>query len=580
MLRATWRSVFARKLRLFLSAFAVILGVAFVAGSYIFTDTLDRAFTGLTSGAVGDVIVTPGEVGRRGAGSARPPPGLRTVPGDLVAELAAVPGAARADGRITNFGTFVVSKAGKIIGGQGPAGIAVNRTDGPAANGTPSATLVAGRWPAADDEVLLDESTADKAGYLLGERVGLVTATEQARIDATYVGTAEFAGSALVGASVVMFDTPRAQELYLGGEDAYSAIWVTAAPGTSQEDLRAWWPRRCPRATRRRPATPPRPERQPDRRGAVVRHDVPPRLRRSRADGRGVPHRQHVLDPRRAAQPGARPAARHRGEPAAGGQVGARSRRGSSAFSAPPSASVSASCSPIGIRLLFGRIGLDLSANELVLRAPHRRRLARRRARSSPWRPPTCRRGGPAGCRRSRRCGTTSLSPRAACAGASSSAAAPRRRDRRHGPRPCGRRLGAHLRPRRRHLRRPRRDRAAQPRARPTGSLGTRLGLPPRVRHRGPHGRAERAAEPPPDGRHGIRPHDRCRAGDDDGRARRVGQGEPGPDARRGHRRRLRRGQCRGAGVLGDDRVRRRRASRGRRGGEDQGGRPRDRRGP
>ena len=40
MLRATWRSLFARKLRLFLSAFAVILGVAFVSGSYVFTDTL------------------------------------------------------------------------------------------------------------------------------------------------------------------------------------------------------------------------------------------------------------------------------------------------------------------------------------------------------------------------------------------------------------------------------------------------------------------------------------------------------------------------------------------------------------
>ena len=53
MLRATWRSLFARKLRLLLSAFAVVLGVAFVSGSYVFTDTLDRAFTGLTSGAVG-----------------------------------------------------------------------------------------------------------------------------------------------------------------------------------------------------------------------------------------------------------------------------------------------------------------------------------------------------------------------------------------------------------------------------------------------------------------------------------------------------------------------------------------------
>ena len=68
MLRATWRSLFARKLRLFLSAFAVILGVAFVSGSYVFTDTLGRAFTGLTSGAVGDVIVRPGTSADSGGG--------------------------------------------------------------------------------------------------------------------------------------------------------------------------------------------------------------------------------------------------------------------------------------------------------------------------------------------------------------------------------------------------------------------------------------------------------------------------------------------------------------------------------
>ncbi len=238
MLRATWRSVFARKLRLFLSAFAVILGVAFVAGSYIFTDTLDRAFTGLTSGAVGDVIVRPGS-GDEGAGGGGPvSQGTRSVPASLVETLATVPGAARADGRITNFGTFVVGKDGKLIGGQGPPGIAVNHSDGPAANGVASATLVGGRWPAADDEVVLDEATAGKAGYLLGEQVPLVTTSEQPRLTATYVGTASFGGSALVGASVVMFDTQRAQELYLGGEDAFSAAWVTAAEGTSQEQLR------------------------------------------------------------------------------------------------------------------------------------------------------------------------------------------------------------------------------------------------------------------------------------------------------------------------------------------------------
>ncbi|GAA4397478.1 ABC transporter permease [Fodinibacter luteus] len=241
MLRATWRNVLAHKLRLFLSAFAVILGVAFVSGSYIFTDTLDRAFTGLTSGAVGDVIVQPGSADGEGEGGGGPvaAQGTRTVPASLVEQLAAVPGAARADGRVSNFGTFVVAADGKVIGGQGPPGIAVNRTEGPAANGIPSATLESGRWPSAPDEVVLDPSTAGEAGYALGEEIPLVTTTEQPRITATYVGTASFGASALVGASVVMFETSRAQEVFLGGEDAFSAVWVTAAPGTSQEQLLA-----------------------------------------------------------------------------------------------------------------------------------------------------------------------------------------------------------------------------------------------------------------------------------------------------------------------------------------------------
>ncbi|MFQ6171655.1 ABC transporter permease [Oryzobacter sp. R7] len=238
MLRATWRSLLARKLRLFLSAFAVILGVAFVSGSYVFTDTLDRAFTGLTSGAVGDVIVRPGTSGDSGGGFGPGATGVRTVPASLVEDLATVPGAARADGRITSFGTFVVGKDGKLVGGSGPPGIAVNQSEGPAANGVPSATLERGRWPAASGEIVLDEATASKTGYLVGDTVPLVTATETPRLEARLVGTAAFGGSTLVGASVVMFTTEQAQELFLQGEDAFSQVWVTAAPGTSQEQLR------------------------------------------------------------------------------------------------------------------------------------------------------------------------------------------------------------------------------------------------------------------------------------------------------------------------------------------------------
>ena len=57
MLRVTWRNLVARKVRLALSAFAIVLGVAFVAGSFIFTDAMGNAFDGIIEGSTADVEV-------------------------------------------------------------------------------------------------------------------------------------------------------------------------------------------------------------------------------------------------------------------------------------------------------------------------------------------------------------------------------------------------------------------------------------------------------------------------------------------------------------------------------------------
>lgn len=53
MLRAALESLLGRKLRLLMSTFAIVLGVAFVAGTLIFTDTLNRSFTSLFASTVG-----------------------------------------------------------------------------------------------------------------------------------------------------------------------------------------------------------------------------------------------------------------------------------------------------------------------------------------------------------------------------------------------------------------------------------------------------------------------------------------------------------------------------------------------
>ena len=78
MLKLTWRNLFARKLRLALSAFAIVLGVAFVAGSFVFTDAMGGAFDGIIEGSTADV-----EVAYRGASDFNSAQDVRTIPAAL-----------------------------------------------------------------------------------------------------------------------------------------------------------------------------------------------------------------------------------------------------------------------------------------------------------------------------------------------------------------------------------------------------------------------------------------------------------------------------------------------------------------
>ena len=233
MLRASWKSLLARKLRLLMSAFAIVLGVAFVAGSLIFTDTLGRAFTTIMAGSVGDVVVRP--TGAVGDGNTL---STKTLPASLSAKLATVEGAARADGNVTALGVFVIDKKGKVIGGQGAPGIALNYQNAPAGQGLDGLSISSGRAPAKAGEITLDPQTAERAGYKVGDMVPLVTSGAQPSIKATMVGVGEFGGGAMAGASLTLFDTNTAQQLFQGGKDVYSDIWVTAVNGVSQAELR------------------------------------------------------------------------------------------------------------------------------------------------------------------------------------------------------------------------------------------------------------------------------------------------------------------------------------------------------
>lgn len=249
MIKAALKSLLGRKVRLLLSTFAIVLGVAFVAGTLIFSDTLNRSFTALFASTVGDVVVQPvgGETGDGG-------PSTQTLPARLVDELAQLPGAARADGNVSAIGVFVISADGKVVSGFGPPAIGGNWSDAPAGHGLTGLTIVEGHEPHGPDEVVLDERTAERAGYSLGDTVPIIPsiagvlpggqggaggAPEITRLAPTLVGIAGFPdGGSLNGATYAAFDTATAQDLFLGGKDRYSDIWVTADDGVSQEQLR------------------------------------------------------------------------------------------------------------------------------------------------------------------------------------------------------------------------------------------------------------------------------------------------------------------------------------------------------
>jgi putative ABC transport system permease protein len=234
VVRAAWKSLLARKVRLLMSVSAIALGVAFVVGSLVFSSAMSASFNRLFGASVGDVVVRP-----QGSTTLNGDPSTRTVPADLVARLARVPGAARADGNVQAIGVFVVGVDNKVVAGLGAPTYGVSYSTAPAEHGVQGLTLLGGHAPHGPHQVALDEQAAGKGGYHLGDKVRIVTATRKAVLEERLVGIVGYAdNTSLAGATLTVFDVRTAQKLFLHGKDAFTNIWVTAQPGVSQSSLR------------------------------------------------------------------------------------------------------------------------------------------------------------------------------------------------------------------------------------------------------------------------------------------------------------------------------------------------------
>ncbi|MFF4385544.1 ABC transporter permease [Streptomyces sp. NBC_00853] len=233
MFRTALRNVLAHKARLLMTVLAVTLGVAFVSGTLIFTDTLKKSLSGQSAKDYAGVAVsvTSYGQGRNDQGEREGEPGLSQATLDKVKAL---PGVATVSGRVTGF-AGVGDENGKLIG-AGWSNQGANYT--PVKDGKdPRYSFVQGAGPAKADEVALDKATADKGKYEVGDKVRVATNGPVKEYSLAGIFTTED-GGVQAGGSLVLFETKVAQELYLK-PGYFQEMSVGAKDGTSADKLLA-----------------------------------------------------------------------------------------------------------------------------------------------------------------------------------------------------------------------------------------------------------------------------------------------------------------------------------------------------
>ena len=235
MIRVALRGLAGRKLRAVLTALAIILGVAMMSGTYVLTDTIDKAFSQIfdESYAGTDVVVSGAgpDISFQGMTSQAPP-----VNASVIEDVQAAPGVAAAAGSVADeTNTKIIGEDGKAINTQGAPSFGFGIDFSPEAERFNPLNLVAGTWPTGSDEVVIDAGTADKEGFEVGDKVEVSTLEPKRAFEVS--GIARFGEVDSLGtATFAVFDIPTAQTL-LHREGQFDAISVAAEDGVTPQQL-------------------------------------------------------------------------------------------------------------------------------------------------------------------------------------------------------------------------------------------------------------------------------------------------------------------------------------------------------
>ncbi|HEY7148142.1 MAG TPA: FtsX-like permease family protein [Gaiellaceae bacterium] len=233
MIRVALRGLAGRKLRAFLTALAIVLGVAMVSGTFVLTDMIDHAFDDIftQSYANTDAYISGKSAISSFEGDTVAAP---SVPANLLPRVKKLPDVLAAAGTVADeSATKIIDRKGKAIttGGAPTFGFGIDYT-APQFN---PLKLTAGRWPTAPNEVVIDSGTAGDQKYRVGDTVKVATLKPVRPFK--LVGIAQYGTVGSIGsATFVTFTIPAAQEL-LDRKGQLDAISVSARPGISQDQL-------------------------------------------------------------------------------------------------------------------------------------------------------------------------------------------------------------------------------------------------------------------------------------------------------------------------------------------------------
>ncbi len=231
MRKVVLQGLLAHKLRLALTALAIVLGVTFISGTFVLTDTLHNTFNTLFGHVYENVdFVVRGKAAfadnSGDTGAIRKP-----VPQSIATTVRRIHGVAYADGSVTGYAQFV-SRDGKAISNGGAPTLGVSYVPNRQLS---SLHLSSGSAPTTPHEVVMDAGTAQKYHFVVGDRVRVLLAGPPQTFTVSGIVTFGTANN-LAGATIAAFELRTAQRLF-GEVGRYDAINVLTTPGADKQSV-------------------------------------------------------------------------------------------------------------------------------------------------------------------------------------------------------------------------------------------------------------------------------------------------------------------------------------------------------